>query len=437
MSAKSARIGLNKKEIEARVSLLKSSKELSSLHQELVQSKHITEDEFWNSPTVKKIRQRLRNEEQQKQTKGKSSAWVDLRPGTEEGGKDVKYTLTPQIINDIFVQYPSVKRAYDRHVPDQLSEVDFWKRFLVSQFFHRSRTGARSSEQKDDIFDKCLEEEDEEALSAPKGMKIDHIRRTIDLSATEEDHIVTGNQKDFTMVPGKVTQSLSLIRRFNRHAIQVLDATGKKQGQEANKENSDSMAIDDEIILEDLKEAEPPAKVVLDIQDQRRYFESQSGAQLENKTEDPIAVFNEYRDSFATWQPDLTKQTMDNKTARQVMDKLNSVIKAQVENRTREKQTDNRISPSILQRILSYQASTNEILRHFWASLEMDRSGKNARMVEALRKSQEKMNELLIAANAEGADLDRIKTIMQPLNVAVNKALETAATRAAKKRTVK
>lgn len=40
------------------------------------------------------------------QQKGKSSKMVELRPGQQEGS-DVKYTLTSQIIHDIFAQFPS------------------------------------------------------------------------------------------------------------------------------------------------------------------------------------------------------------------------------------------------------------------------------------------------------------------------------------------
>jgi transcription initiation factor TFIIH subunit 1 len=42
------------------------------------------------------------------QKKGHASAWLDLRPVTEEG-RDVKFTLTPQIIHAIFFQHPSGK----------------------------------------------------------------------------------------------------------------------------------------------------------------------------------------------------------------------------------------------------------------------------------------------------------------------------------------
>ena len=52
---------------------------------------------------------------------------------------------------------------------------------------------------------------------------MDKIKRAIDLTATEEDHIESGNGPDFTMKPGGSAQVLPLIRRFNRHAMRVLE----------------------------------------------------------------------------------------------------------------------------------------------------------------------------------------------------------------------
>lgn len=43
-----------------------------------------------------------------------------------------------------------------------MTEQSFWKRFLASEFFHRSRTGGRPQlTPYDDIFDRCLQEEDD------------------------------------------------------------------------------------------------------------------------------------------------------------------------------------------------------------------------------------------------------------------------------------
>lgn len=87
-----------------------------------------------------------------------------------------------------------------------------------------------------------------ENLTAPSLAEFDHFKKTIDLSATAEDHNEvrredfqggqdqcntycllilfytvkkSGNAPDFTMRPGG--KNLPLIRRFNRHAMRVLD----------------------------------------------------------------------------------------------------------------------------------------------------------------------------------------------------------------------
>jgi transcription initiation factor TFIIH subunit 1 len=217
-------------EFNDRKALLTSSKELQTLHKELVVvGKSVDEEEFWASPYVKRIRQKLKKDalSREGKQKGKSSRMVELKPGQQEG-TDIKYTLTSQIIHNIFTEFPSVKRAYDANVPDKMTEQVFWKRFLASEFFHRSRTGGRSQlAPYDDIFDRCLQEEDEENSKPPTMTRMERIRFDIDLSATQEDHIESGNAPDFTMKPGREAQSLPLIRRFNRHSMRVLETALK------------------------------------------------------------------------------------------------------------------------------------------------------------------------------------------------------------------
>ena len=113
-------------------------------------------------------------------------------------------------------------------MPDKLSEAEFWKRYFQSRFFHRSRSGRGANEPDDEIFDRALEEDEEETKSAPKRIKLDHINRLVDLSTTEEDHLESYTSPDSTMAAGKTKESkeaLPLIRRFNRYAQRVLNST--------------------------------------------------------------------------------------------------------------------------------------------------------------------------------------------------------------------
>ena len=56
---------------------------------------------------------------QDNQRRGKSGQMVDPRPETVDG--DIKIVITPQLVHDIFEEYPVVAKAYNDNVPKQAS----------------------------------------------------------------------------------------------------------------------------------------------------------------------------------------------------------------------------------------------------------------------------------------------------------------------------
>ncbi|KAI7899711.1 uncharacterized protein BX663DRAFT_440692, partial [Cokeromyces recurvatus] len=272
-------------EFAERRHLLTSSRELQSLHKELVMiGKNLDEEEFWSSPYIKRIRQKLKKDvtSREGKQKGKSSRMVELKPGQQEGS-DVKYTLTSQIIHNIFTEFPS-----------------------ASEFFHRSRTGGGKSQLApyDDIFDRCLQEEDEENSKPPAITRMDKIRFDIDLSSTTEDHIDSGNAPDFTMKPGRASLPFE-------------------------------EEIEKDIIIKDLLDKPPSDKIILDIQDTRRYFESQTGG-LDNQNlseQDTKTLLSGYKRKFEGWQPEMAKEQetiMQSRLADHVCIELTNTIKKKV-----------------------------------------------------------------------------------------------------------
>ena len=114
------------------------------------------------------------------QKRGKPGQLVDPRPQSVNG--EVKIVITPQLVHDIFEEFPIVARAYNDNVPakvecplsteyfclthNKLSESEFWSRYFQSKLFNAHRASIRSSAAqhvvKDDpIFDKYLEKDDD------------------------------------------------------------------------------------------------------------------------------------------------------------------------------------------------------------------------------------------------------------------------------------
>lgn len=224
MAAASAQVDPTK-DWTLRSRLLKKNAELNALHTELVRTGQISDEEFWEGREYMLLAEASASG----QISGRSAQMVDPRPEQTESG-DVKIKLSSQLIKDIFDQYPIVARAYSDNVPDALGEGDFWQRYFHSRLFDRHRasgrgaglSGAGGNIKDDAIFDKYLEDEDDDI--EPKNMRQDDVYRLLDLAATEEDHGETGNAKDFTMRAGSQRKSLPLMRKFNEHSERLLES---------------------------------------------------------------------------------------------------------------------------------------------------------------------------------------------------------------------
>jgi hypothetical protein len=87
----------------------------------------------------------------------------------------LKIKLTKNIKNNIFIQYPAVKKAYDSKVPHTMSEMLFWQQFFKSHYFHRKKDFSKINEP--DMFE--LFEKNEILKSNEK------ISNDVDLSSNE------------------------------------------------------------------------------------------------------------------------------------------------------------------------------------------------------------------------------------------------------------
>ncbi|CAG8803306.1 34218_t:CDS:10 [Gigaspora margarita] len=385
--------------------LLLRDKNLSEQHRTLVlKERCVTEDEFWE------LRQDLLrdHELQMKQKKGRSSVIPNIRPITEEGG-ETKINITPQLVQEIFDEYPRVKIAYEQNVGDNkpLGHKEFWKRYVQSRFNDRNRTNG-SSVVNDDLFEKCwleteedINQEKEHRDHGRKRIKISNLR---DLSATKEDHMEIELEKDITMRSGH-GKILSLIRRSNRHGEKILEASSSKTriSKEKAKQNNQEHQNEDYmpyITIDDLNDEKPENAIRLEIHDQREYFASQKleqgrDVEMTDSQNSPIDILNEFKTDFVDWKPNLTVSLISDKYARKATKKCNELIKTK-QHYAREAIPNLENFPSPIEKeVHLLHLLGNEYLRHFWASWNSkDKTEKNKKMIEKLRGALTRINKI-------------------------------------------
>ncbi|POW18289.1 hypothetical protein PSHT_06026, partial [Puccinia striiformis] len=336
---------LDNKVIKKRV--LQSHPDLRQLHKEMVIGAQISESEFWHGREDLLFNEaRLDN-----QKIGRSAQMVDPRPETTDNG-EIRISITPQMIKDIFEQYPVVQKAYNENVPP-LNDQTFWTRYFRSKLFNRHKSSARQSGdavKEDEILDKYLDDEDDGVV--PKNINQREINRLLDLNSTLEDHTETGNSDDWTMRPGTQRSSLPLMRRFNEHSQRVLDSTlsGFRR----------------------LNNHKKPERIILDMREQERYFEGSAVASNNNNNnhlkrkrtveEDVEVVQIMAQQLTREWNLDLGSFKIRDL-------QLTSATTIMLDNIAVRDQQQRGFNEDFLNQMVSTYTTTNEFLRQFWTAI--------------------------------------------------------------------
>ncbi|WAR61746.1 hypothetical protein PtB15_12B436 [Puccinia triticina] len=352
--------------------VLQNHPDLRQLHKEMVIGGQISEGEFWDG------REELLYHEARRDTQktGRSAQMVDPRPETTESG-DIRISITPQMIRDIFEQYPIVQRAYNENVPP-LNDQTFWTRYFRSKLFDRHRSSARQSGdavKEDEIFDKYLGDDDDGI--EPKQINTREIFKLLDLAATQEDHAETGNSSDWTMRAGTQRSSLPLMRRFNEHSQRLLDSTlgkipDRRCGGVIDGGDAGSRNYYGETDLEDLNAPTEPERVILDMREQERYFEGSASASQSSKrkrsAEEDEQIVDQMADRLTkAWRLELGKfkipKEQVNQSTRLMLDNIS--IRCEQQRGFNE----NSMPKDFLDQMVSAYTTTNEFLRQFWTAI--------------------------------------------------------------------
>ncbi|KAI9175424.1 RNA polymerase II transcription factor B subunit 1 [Blastocladiella emersonii ATCC 22665] len=376
-------------ELVLRSELLKKHRTLAKLHRDLVKDgKLVSETEFWEARRDLVERAAL----EASQARGPKSAWLhDVRPKTVEN-KSV-YTLTPQIINAIFTQFPSVAQMYRDTVPDKLSEADFWSQFVRSKFLHKLRPTANApadaasaapaaagkDDDSDDMFDRCLREE----LNR-KGDTGD-VRLTLDLAATLNDRLeINGNAPDKMMTFNPLDPEVSLLRNFNRHSAQVLKAVLEHQRTHPIT-SSDLLAH--EVEIDDLSLPARNELIPLRIADRHMFPGSRPAYRFPTPSStSPTA----YADSFTHSKLSLGAAIRADDCAAAAADLASLLRNHATASRSVASLDVLGVPAGPAKELTQLHATATELLRHFWGAARAD-PDKQKRMRTALERHRDKV----------------------------------------------
>ncbi|KAK2464236.1 hypothetical protein APHAL10511_003693 [Amanita phalloides] len=412
-----------------RKKVLLGNRDLAMLHKELVITGQISEAEFWDGREHLLLAQAAADS----QRKGKPGQIVDPRPETVEGG-EIKIRITPQLIRDIFDEYPVVDKAHKENVPSTLTEEEFWQRYFQSKLFNAHRASIRSSATQhvvkdDSIFDKYLEKEDDEL--EPRRVRPEVADLFLSLGATHEDHIETGNEKDVTMQAGRQKGALPLIRKFNEHSERLLNsALGGLPPAKRQKRDEEIYA---QMEIDDLNDVETSAGIILEMQDRQRYFEARMATVAENEagTKKALDLKDMLRDAKANiqdWSSGLQQLKIERKPGEAALFAMTQNVSARLDVRSRR----NDIPDGLLKQMKSCQVATNEFLRQYWFSVYLpatetatpaQRAAKAIKMMGYIAQTPSKVNAMKKLAEQSGIDPMRIETAMKPVLAAVDTAL--------------
>ncbi|KAM3960815.1 transcription factor B1 [Aphomia sociella] len=227
-------------ELEMKSRLLSLHPTLKHLYEDLVISKVINSEEYWNTPTLKQYT----DSNNVKQEAGVSGAFLaDIQPQTD-GCNGLKYNLTQDIIDAIFKTYPAVRKKHIDYVPNKMTEAEFWTKFFQSHYFHRDRIASSSSK---DLFGECAKMDDHAIASAMKHTTLD---LTVDLpqftegGPLEED---TEREKDNSI-------HRNMIKRFNQHSIMVLKASHKTNSSSNNNNGNSNKTNNNKVVENGVKD---------------------------------------------------------------------------------------------------------------------------------------------------------------------------------------
>eukprot|EP00271_Cylindrocystis_brebissonii_P008375 TRINITY_DN2258_c0_g1_i1.p1 TRINITY_DN2258_c0_g1~~TRINITY_DN2258_c0_g1_i1.p1 ORF type:complete len:674 (-),score=150.31 TRINITY_DN2258_c0_g1_i1:448-2469(-) len=477
-AAPGSHVRLDATEVQQRQDLLQSDGNLRRLHQELVMSGILKEEEFW--ATRKELLGDDISRKRKRQQTGIASAMLaDVRPVTDSSANRVTFNLSPEIIAQIFAEKPPVLRAFLECVPARMSEKEFWTKYCKAEYLlHTKVSAAAIAEAAEDEDLAMFVKDDDGTTPAQEASKIRRVDPTLNMAADDADDYTSsgshGILRDGAKEAGSGFEatkkgSRRIFREINRHAAVVLEgrfldddvsdaqtvamALAARAREDANQASGHGEAANPEEELrredrlreatemDDLLGALPPPVVPLRIQDPRRYFDNQTsqatpGTEGEQGTGGGTnlsahEVASEFRRQVAAAHERRAAQggilVMQPDSALKVVKELQQHISAarQLGGTSAEQSVLAPLPESLRTALFSHAEAVKELLRHFWSTypissqLLLDKAERHKKGIDLLYDKLEKCKSSPVAKDQR----HRVSQLLQPLFQSLDAAL--------------
>lgn len=235
--------------LEDKITFLQNNDHLYMMYKDLVVSKVISADDFWKLKTVQtlvdKYNSNLATEsnlaieflKKQNQMNNSSVAVSsNFLSNIKLTDKGCKYTLTQELINDIFKAYPEVKKSHQVFVKEtrEFTEYEFWRFFFTSHYYKRDET----KKTKNDLFSQFRLDKNKNKLNQTKlnnlGKPVEKVQKYDDSLAATDNLMWLENYNHIKAVEtsemDKILEPRDFITSISNSVIQKSDISGTNIG---------------------------------------------------------------------------------------------------------------------------------------------------------------------------------------------------------------
>ncbi|CAL9245529.1 unnamed protein product [Arabidopsis halleri] len=454
---------LSMAEFELRFKLLRENSELQKLHKQFVESKVLTEDEFWS--TRKKLLGKDSIRKSKQQMGLKSMMVSGIKPSSDGRTNRVTFNLTSEIIFQIFAEKPAVRQAFIDYVPKKMTEKDFWTKYFRAEYLYSTKNTAVAAAEAAEDEELAVFLKPDEILAREARQKMRRVDPTLDMDADQGDdytHLMDhGIQRDGTndaVEQQNDQHRRSLLQDLNRHAAVVLEGrcivdveseetrivaealTRAKQVSkaddeittDANQERLERMSRAAE--MEDLQAPQNFPLAPLSIKDPRDYFESQQGNVLSEPRGARASKRNVY-EAYGLLKESILEIRMTGlsdplikpEVSFEVFSSLTRTIstaKNIIGKNPRESFLD-RLPKSTKDEVIHHWTSIQELLRHFWSSYPITTTYLNTKVAK-LKDAMSNTYSLLDAMKQSvQSDLrHQVSLLVRPMQQALDAAFQ-------------